>query len=467
MDSKIEAFYNDIYSDLTVDREEAAELTDFLQKLNPPPDTLTKLRATAFKVACNYLSDEKDKNIQLLRTVNYVVHAIEQNCLEPLELAGAGPLDEEALSALYNGIYDELTVDLEESQDLYAFFKETHPPEPSALVDARAMAFKIGCDFLSDDKERNVQLLRCINVVVHALEVSCYKPKPFHLHLKASVDLSMPLNDAVQHLWNLDANRLTPNDDYVLNVQKGKKPFWKEDSAQDPLFTSVDSQVWKRPTYAAFLALLDNYIAETGAAESVTNSERQEVIDFLDAIMETAPMQFCHQYCHAKNPRKVPQSRSGFVSLLHSIWFELYRRERGGRLDSSGFEHVFIGEVKNGDVSGFHNWIQFYLEEKKGTLDYRGYIKPRGDGAHHDENDHLLTLQFAWNGVEKFVGTSFIGVSPEFEMALYTMCFLVGEQENEVHLDTGTDTFGIVIKCYTMDQGKIGTTFPEVNSHFD
>jgi len=283
MDSKIEAFYNDIYSDLTVDREEAAELTDFLQKLNPPPDTLTKLRATAFKVACNYLSDEKDKNIQLLRTVNYVVHAIEQNCLEPLELAGAGPLDEEALSALYNGIYDELTVDLEESQDLYAFFKETHPPEPSALVDARAMAFKIGCDFLSDDKERNVQLLRCINVVVHALEVSCYKPKPFHLHLKESVDLSMPLNDAVQHLWNLDANRLTPNDDYVLNVQKGKKPFWKEDSAQDPLFTSVDSQVWKRPTYAAFLALLDNYIAETGAAESVTNSERQEVTDFLDA----------------------------------------------------------------------------------------------------------------------------------------------------------------------------------------
>lgn len=68
--------------------------------------------------------------------------------------------------------------------------------------------------------------------------------------------------------------------------------------------------------------------------------------------------------------------------------------------------------------------------------------------------------------MEKFVGTSFVGVSPEFEMALYTMCFLVGEQENEVSLNTGTDVFGVKIKCYRMDSDKIGTSFPEVSSCF-
>lgn len=152
--------------------------------------------------------------------------------------------------------------------------------------------------------------------------------------------------------------------------------------------------------------------------------------------------------------------------MLQSIWFEMYRRQ--GKLDSSGFEHVFVGEIKNGDVSGFHNWIQFHLEEKKGTIDYRGYIKPRGrNSATHDGNDSLLTLQFAWDGVEKFVGTSFIGVSPEFEMALYTMCFLVGEEENEVEIQTDTDVFGVKIKCYTMAGGKIGTAFPEVTSHYE
>jgi poly(U)-specific endoribonuclease len=248
----------------------------------------------------------------------------------------------------------------------------------------------------------------------------------------------------------------------------GKKPWKKEDSAADPLFTTVDRAVWKRPTYAAFVALLDNYSAETGIGEHVSDTERREIWTFLNAIMETGPMQFCHKYCHMKDPNKVPASRSDFLKLLHKIWFDLYRRQRGGRLDSSGFEHVFVGEVKDGDVSGFHNWIQFYLEEKKGALDYRGYIKPRAsDGTHHDDDDYLLTFQFSWNGVEKFVGTSFIGVSPEFEFALYTMCFLAGEKENEIQLKTGTDTFGVTIKCYSMDRDKIGTSFPEVTSHYE
>ena len=72
---------------------------------------------------------------------------------------------------------------------------------------------------------------------------------------------------------------------------------------------------------------------------------------------------------------------------------------------------VFVGEVKNGQISGFHNWIQFYFEEKAGNVDYRGYIKPRSrkSTAQTNDDDPLLTLQFRWNGVEKFVGTSFIG----------------------------------------------------------
>ena len=72
---------------------------------------------------------------------------------------------------------------------------------------------------------------------------------------------------------------------------------------------------------------------------------------------------------------------------------------------------VFVGEVKNGQISGFHNWIRFYLEEKAGNVDYRGYIKPRSrkSTAQTNDDDPVLTLQFKWNEVEKFVGTSFIG----------------------------------------------------------
>ena len=42
-------------------------------------------------------------------------------------------------------------------------------------------------------------------------------------------------------------------------------------------------------------------------------------------------------------------------------------------LDSSGFEHVFVGETRKRSVTGFHSWIQFYLQEKMGKIDYRGY----------------------------------------------------------------------------------------------
>ena len=46
-----------------------------------------------------------------------------------------------------------------------------------------------------------------------------------------------------------------------------------------------------------------------------------------------------------------------------------------GVTDSSGFEHVFVGETRGADeVIGFHNWIQFYLQEKADHVDYQGYI---------------------------------------------------------------------------------------------
>ena len=45
-----------------------------------------------------------------------------------------------------------------------------------------------------------------------------------------------------------------------------------------------------------------------------------------------------------------------------------------------------------------------------------------------------MTIQFAWGEEVKSVGTSFIGVSPEFEIALYTLCFLSDSEETEVEV---------------------------------
>ena len=59
---------------------------------------------------------------------------------------------------------------------------------------------------------------------------------------------------------------------------------------------------------------------------------------------------------------------------MDDIWFTPYSRSRRV-VGSSGFEHVFVGELKGGKVSGFHNWVSFYKEEQEGDLDYFGHMK--------------------------------------------------------------------------------------------
>ena len=63
-----------------------------------------------------------------------------------------------------------------------------------------------------------------------------------------------------------------------------------------------------------------------------------------------------------------------FKGVLRQLWFNLYPRSSSRRatVDSSGFEHTMVGELRS-KVSGFHNWIQFYLEEKKGNINYLGW----------------------------------------------------------------------------------------------
>lgn len=85
-------------------------------------------------------------------------------------------------------------------------------------------------------------------------------------------------------------------------------------------------------------------------------------------------MKLAHRYLNSKG--KSPREMKDFKQQLYDLWFKLYRRTKGSRaLDSSGFEHVFVGETRGGtEVLGFHNWIQFYLQEKAGNVDYQGYI---------------------------------------------------------------------------------------------
>jgi len=256
----------------------------------------------------------------------------------------------------------------------------------------------------------------------------------FYTELDASRPvLNQELSNIFNELWRMDVNRMKPGTDYTISVQ-GKAGFINQgshnarDHASQPLFSNVnENKLATITTYSRFMKMLDNYERSTGVAEQVTTDEVTENNLFLDAVLETAVMKRAHQYLVSKG-----QSSSDlrqFRSQLHLIWFHLYRRERNGVMDSSGFEHVFVGETKSGnEIYGFHNWVQFYLQEKNRHLDYKGYKSREQDMPDHD--DHVLNLQFSWYGLVKPVGSAFIGSSPEFEMALYTIVFLINTERS-------------------------------------
>lgn len=121
-----------------------------------------------------------------------------------------------------------------------------------------------------------------------------------------------------------------------------------------------------------------------------------------------------------------------------------------------------VGEIKGGKVSGFHNWIQFYLLEKRGQLNYYSHSFNGPVSIHNtDFNMKIYTLpcgaplqfpflsftcsqwtsypdalgmQFMWEGYFKQVGSAIIGCSPEFDFALYSLCYITRPGKQWVYL---------------------------------
>ncbi len=179
---------------------------------------------------------------------------------------------------------------------------------------------------------------------------------------------------------------------------------------------------------------------QVGEAEHLSAAQNREVQQFLDGIVQTPCMQYLHQFliaqvcnqrrkafsytcnhfylcascsCKAVNRRAceplqtlqhqpcdsthcrmqqlADHDTSAFKQQLYQMWFRSYTREV--RDDSSGFEHVFVGEARDGKILGLHNWIQFSDQEQRGKLDYKGYIFPR---VHRYGVGKLICRDICW-----------------------------------------------------------------------
>uniref|UniRef100_A0A7M4E8Z0 Uridylate-specific endoribonuclease n=1 Tax=Crocodylus porosus TaxID=8502 RepID=A0A7M4E8Z0_CROPO len=250
-----------------------------------------------------------------------------------------------------------------------------------------------------------------------------------------------------EKLYKADHNR-AQEADVTINLQHFASAGQTDDQvdrSSEPLYTHVNERLFSKPTYASFIKLLDNYHRQTGTGEKMTAQQQAEQDTFLREAMNTALMKELYGFLHQKGRYG---SEEEFVADLKEMWFGLYSRGKGEG-DSSGFEHIFSGEVKKGKVSGFHNWIRFYLLEKQGQVNYYSH---NYDGPWTSYPD-VLGLQFSWDGFYKEVGSAFIGCSPEFEFGLYTLCF-IARPGKVCHLSLGGQKLGI--QTYTWTKSTYG-----------
>lgn len=190
----------------------------------------------------------------------------------------------------------------------------------------------------------------------------------------------------------------------------------------------------KRETYDLTKALFDNYRLDQTKPEETSQAEAREMLALLEPLTDSAPMEEVKQ--QIGDLRSKSYSRDEFQGLIFDIWFRQYND--GRNLDLSGFEHVVVGEQKEGTVSGYHFWYRYYLDDfgLLGTgddIDFNGSRYPRHLASDALDLPDVVTLAYRWRaedhdaGVErplfKPTGGFWVGCSVEGLMALGMLRF--------------------------------------------
>ena len=121
----------------------------------------------------------------------------------------------------------------------------------------------------------------------------------------------------------------------------------EQDSAEDPLFSWLSDELKERKTYSTFMKLMDNYSAETGEQEEMTEEEIEEQWAFLDAICETEVMKYTHQWF--VNKELAPEDMDDFKEALNNIWFNMYGRYEQNRTVQVGHHNRFSAGICDDD----------------------------------------------------------------------------------------------------------------------
>lgn len=191
----------------------------------------------------------------------------------------------------------------------------------------------------------------------------------------------------------------------------------------------------KQETYLLARKLFNNYTLDQTKRENEFPEETVEVQAFLDRIHISPPMEVARSYVASQSGSHI--SSDQWWAIIERVWFE--RFDQGNNRDLSGFEHVVVGEQKQGKVQGYHSWYKYYLDERfrrddadDPETDLIKFLSWQGPPA--DVSPEVVTLSFQWRAFDyeaeqfrqltKPIGGFWVGPSIEGLMALGTVRFL-------------------------------------------
>jgi len=254
------------------------------------------------------------------------------------------------------------------------------------------------------------------------------------------------MKDIYQLIWDADQNEngIPP----ILDTEPGstQNGFVKVNSKLDQdeedlrVLTDLHIPEHKKKTYQLGLKLFDNFALRERDEELDTAEERTEVHNFVDAIIDTAPMQVAREYVSQQSGSSLTRQR--WYNTLMEMWFRKYAM--GGDPDLSGFEHVIMGEQDGSKAKGYHFWYKYYLDDGFARLQDGIYqdafpglqddrIQYSGTKLTKDQQwyPETVTISYRWFAPDyerealrplfKKIGGFFVGCSIEGLLALGTV----------------------------------------------
>ena len=187
----------------------------------------------------------------------------------------------------------------------------------------------------------------------------------------------------------------------------------------------------KRASYDRVAELFNNYELDQTKEDQIAPEEAEEIQDFIERIYKTPPLQVARDYIEERVGEEMDDDV--WWNIIQRAWFEQY--DDGVNQDLSGFEHVVVGEQKQGKVQGYHFWYKYFFDEKfvfgdvrKDLIQFLGFKEKK-----QDSTPEVATISYVWEAFDyktektrkltKPTGGFWIGPSIEGLIALGTVRF--------------------------------------------